>query len=132
MKLITRDTDYAIRALCYIARHDEEVVSVAQLVEALHIPKPFLRKLLQCLNKKSILKSYKGQGGGFLLAQPAEKIFLTDLMRIFQGRLQLSECVLRKLVCPHLTTCTLRKKVKIIEKDVFRDLKEITVASLIR
>ena len=56
MKLITRDTDYAVRALVFIAKQKEEIVSVRDLVEKLKIPKPFLRKILQLLNKKGLLK----------------------------------------------------------------------------
>ena len=56
MKLITRDTDYAIRALCFIARFKKKIVSVSELVKVLKIPRPFLRKILQTLNKKRILK----------------------------------------------------------------------------
>ena len=67
MKLITRDTDYAIRAITYMAKHKESRVSVKELVKNLKVPRPFLRKILQVLDKKGLLRSYKGKGGGFLL-----------------------------------------------------------------
>ncbi len=130
MKLITRDTDYALRALCFIARHRKEIVSVRELVKKLKIPKPFLRKILQILNKKRILKSYKGKGGGFLLAVPASKIFLVDLIEIFQGPLRLNECFFKRIACPNTKTCALRKKINNIERYVIRELRYITLASL--
>lgn len=132
MKLITRDTDYALRALCFIIKRKEKIVSVAQLVKELDIPRPFLRKILQILNKKGTLKSYKGQGGGFLLVKPANKIFLVDLIEIFQGPLRLNECFFKKMVCPNIKTCSLRKKINSIEKSVVSQLKSITIASLLR
>ncbi len=132
MKLITRDTDYALRALCFIARHKDKIVSAAELVEQLKIPRPFLRKILQILNKKRILKSYKGKGGGFLLALPAHKIFLVDLIEIFQGALRLNECFFKKMACPNTKTCALRKKINSIERYVTHELKSITLASLLR
>ena len=64
MKLITRDTDYAIRALCCIAKRKETIISVDKLVKQLRIPRPFSRKILQTLNKRKILRSYKGTSGG--------------------------------------------------------------------
>jgi Rrf2 family protein len=131
MKLITRDTDYALRALCFIAKHKGNIIPVSELVEELDIPRPFLRKILQILNKKGLLKSARGQGGGFLLAKGADKIFLTDLMRIFQGKLSLSDCFLKKLVCPHTGDCPLRKKILRIEDYVFNELGSVTIASLI-
>ena len=84
MKLITRDTDYAVRALCYMAGTKRQMVSVPDLVKELKVPGPFLRKILQILNKKGVLRSSKGRGGGFMLAGAPKKIFLVDLMEIFQ------------------------------------------------
>ncbi len=131
MKLITRDTDYALRALCFIAKNKKRRVSVGELVGHLRIPRPFLRKILQVLNRKRILKSHKGQGGGFLLAQPVDKIFLVGLIEIFQGPLRLNECFFKKMACPNTKTCALRKKINSIEKYVIRELKSITLASLL-
>jgi len=131
MKLITRDTDYALRALCYIAKKKKEIVTVRELVKVLKIPKPFLRKLLQILNKKGILKSFKGQGGGFRLALLAHRIFLADLIEIFQGKLSLNECFFKKMTCPDIHTCSLRKKINRIERQIIYKLKFITLASLL-
>lgn len=131
MKLITRDTDYAIRALCYIAKDKNTVVSVAELVSKLKIPKPFLRKLLQILNKKGILKSYKGQGGGFKLAHSPNKILLIDLIKAFQGDFKLNECIFKRLKCPHTKMCGLKKKIDSLEDHVAKQLKTITLESLL-
>ena len=130
MKLITRNTDYAMRALCYIAKEGKIAVSVAEMVAALKIPRPFLRKILQTLSREGLLKSTKGQGGGFSLAQPAEKILLTDLIRIFQRTIQLNECVFKKKLCPNRATCVLKKEIDAIEGDVLDRLRRISLASL--
>ena len=132
MKLITRDTDYALRAICFIAKSKKKIISVSELVKELKIPRPFLRKLLQVLNKKGILKSHKGQGGGFQLNGPANKIFLVDLIVIFQGPLKLNECFFKKLRCPNINSCSLRKKIEGIENYVVRELKTITINSLLK
>ena len=132
MKLITRDTDYAIRAICYIAGQKERIVTVAELVEELRIPYSFLRKILQTLSKRKILRSYKGRDGGFKLFATTNKIFILDLMEIFQGVLTLNECSLKKIVCPNIKICPLRKKIKNIENYVFKQLRSITIASLLK
>ncbi|MCX5700598.1 MAG: Rrf2 family transcriptional regulator [Candidatus Omnitrophica bacterium] len=132
MKLITRDTDYAVRALCLIAQRKGCIVSVKKLALALQLPRPFLRKILQQLNKKKILESFKGQSGGFILAKEPAKIFLTDIMRIFQGKPSLNECFLKKIVCPHTGSCPLRKKIVKIEDYVLRELGTVSIALLLR
>ena len=132
MKLITRDTDYAVRALCYIARRKNKIISVSDLVAELKIPRPFLRKLLQILNTKGLLDSYKGKGGGFVLAASPKKITLLNLIEIFQGPIQLSEHTLKKKMCPHIKTCALKRKLDIIEKYVILELKSINIAELVK
>ena len=131
MKLITRNTDYAAKALVYIARNNRRMVSVTDLVRELKIPRPFLRKILQVLNRKGILKSYKGKSGGFLLALPADKIFLVDLIKTLQGPLKLNECLFKEKVCPDRNTCLLKRRVDDIERKVIAELKSITIASLV-
>jgi len=131
MKLITRDTDYAVRALCYIAQGKERRVAVSALVAKLKIPRPFLRKILQTLNKKGLLRSYKGKEGGFELARPPEKIFIVDLMEAFQGPFQLNECLFKRRICGDVRSCLLKQKVSGIEREVISKLKAITIGSLI-
>ena len=132
MKLITRDTDYALRALCFMFKGKEKVVSVTEMVKELKIPRPFLRKILQQLDRNKVLKSYKGIGGGFSVTKPAHKIFLVDLIEVFQGKFKLNECFFKKITCPNVKGCLLRKKIDNIEKYVIKQLRSITVASLLR
>ncbi len=131
MKLITRDTDYAIKALMYIADSKKTVVTASEIEKKLKLPRAFLRKILQVLRKEGVLKSIKGNNGGFLLAVSAKKIFFISLMRIFQGELTFTECFLKKKVCPDIKKCPVREKIKNIEKTVITELSQITIASLL-
>ncbi len=130
MKLITRDTDYAARALIFMVSSGQKRVSVTDIVKALKIPKPFLRKVLQILNKNGIIESHKGKGGGFVLARKADAIFLVELIEIFQGPLKLNECLFKKRPCPERFTCGLNKKLGELERYVINKLKTVTIASL--
>ncbi len=132
MKLITRDTDYAIRALCCIASQEDKLISAAELIKRFKMPKPFLRKILQTLNRKNLLHSYKGKGGGFKLAKPPDKIYLLDLISIFQSPLRLNECTFKKKICPNVIGCALKGKLDNIEKYVVSQLKAVTIASLLK
>lgn len=132
MKLITRDTDYAMRALCFIARHKNDIVSVRELVKELKVPRPFLRKILQILNKKGLLNSHKGKGGGFKLALAPAGILLVDVVKVFQGPLKINECLLKKKVCSEVGACRLKKRIDAIENYVVSELKSITLTSLLK
>ncbi|HIE35638.1 MAG TPA: Rrf2 family transcriptional regulator [Candidatus Omnitrophica bacterium] len=132
MKLIKRDTDYAIRAIMSIVESNKKLVSVSDLNKITKIPKAFLRKIMQILQKEGILKSYKGKGGGFKLAVSANKIFLTDIIKIFQGNLKLNECIFKRKICPNKKICSLRKTIERIEKFVISELNSITIEDLLK
>lgn len=132
MNLINRDTDYALRAIMYIAKSDKNLVSTSELENDLKLPRPFLRKILQVLQKESILNSVKGVGGGFSLAKPVEKIFLLDLMKVFQGPLTLAECMFRNKVCRNRKTCPLHKKIKALEQYARDYIKDVTIGTLLK
>lgn len=131
MKLITRDTDYAIRAVMAIAGKKGEVCDVTELVRELKTPKPFLRKILQRLQRAGVLTSYKGKGGGFTLKKRIENLRLTDIIIIFQGSLKLNECVLKRHLCPNRAKCPIRKKILGIESHVINELKSVKLGDLI-
>jgi Rrf2 family protein len=131
MKLVTRDTDYAVRALVYMAQQRGRLVTSREMVDELRIPRAFLRRILQQLGRHAVLKPIKGKMGGFVLSLPAEKIRLTDVMRIFQGSLEISECMFKKQVCPNRAKCFLRKRIVSIEAYVVNQLRAISIASLL-
>jgi len=130
MKLITRNTDYALRGICYIAKQ-KKTVTATELVRVLGVPRPFMRKILQRLSKKKILESYKGQAGGFKLKILPGEIFVIQIMRIFQGQVGLDGCFLKKDICPNRGKCILRKKIRFIEKNALKQLEGINIASLL-
>ena len=132
MKLISRNTDYAVRAVCCIAKQKGDVVSVTDLVKALGIPKPFLRKILQVLNRKGILVSSRGTGGGFHLAGRVDKISLLDLVEAFQGPFTLNECTFKKRSCPNRKKCALKRKIDSIEGYVLSQLRLVTIGSILK
>ncbi len=133
MKLITRDIDYAVRALIYLADNKNKgIVPVPELVDKLGITRPFLRKIMQLLAKAGVIESYKGNKGGFRLIKKPEDIYLIDLIEIFQGDFSLNECLLNKDICPNEGDCILRGRVNDIEEKVRLELESIDLSSLIK
>jgi Rrf2 family protein len=130
MNLLARDTDYAIRALLYAADQAPRRVSTAELEKELGLPRPFMRKICQMLQKESFLDSVKGVNGGFTLALAPERIRLADLMAVFQGKVSLGDCLFRKKLCHCVASCPLRREIKDIEGIVLKKLKAVTLAGL--
>jgi Rrf2 family protein len=132
MKLLNRDTDYAVKVLLYITQNNPKRMSVSELVNALEIPRPFLRKILQILNREGVLNSFKGKGGGFVLAMPPEEILLTRLIDIFQKPVKLTECIFKEKICSDIGTCPLKKRIDTLEQHVISELESITIESLLK
>ncbi|MCG2712266.1 MAG: Rrf2 family transcriptional regulator [Candidatus Omnitrophica bacterium] len=130
--MITKDTDYAIRALQCIAVKKNKIVTVCELSEKLGMPCSFLRKILQILNKKGILQSCKGRGGGFCLNIPVNKISVLALMEIFQGPFHLYEHVFKGKNCPDIRGCYLKKRLDAIQKKTAKELSSISIAKIIK
>lgn len=132
MKLITRYSDYALAALCCIAKRKGKMMTVSELAEELSVPYPFLRKIFQILNRKRIVKSFRGQGGGFTLSVPTNRIRAGRIIEIFQGPIEFTNCVIRKDICPRRKRCVVRKKLLEMEKRFVSDFCNLTIASLIK
>ena len=131
MKLITRNTDYAIRALCCMASNKKDIYTVTELSTNLSMPKPFMRKILQMLNREGLLKSTKGASGGFALTADPKKVTVLDLMEIFQGPFQLTEHTFKGKICPQIKNCRLKGRLDILETELLRKLEGITISSII-
>ena len=131
MHLISRETDYAVRALCYLARYPRAIVPVVLLCSESRTPRSYLRRILQTLAKAGILDSFRGKGGGFRLRKSVSGIRLADVMEIFQGHPDFTRCGFRNRVCPRRSTCPLRVKIKEIEQRAVAELRAITIAALV-
>jgi Rrf2 family transcriptional regulator, cysteine metabolism repressor len=93
MKLTSR-SEYALLALVYLARRGtESYSSVETIAHAQGIPPKFLEQIVLALKRAKYLKSSKGQHGGYLLAKPADKITLAEVIRLFDGALAPTESV---------------------------------------
>jgi Rrf2 family transcriptional regulator, cysteine metabolism repressor len=132
MQLLTRESDYALRALLYMGQSKKSTMSVTELIEKLKMPKAFMRKILQKLEKAGFLISKKGNKGGFTLKKKSEAIFIIDVMKAFQGKVSLLNCVLKSKICPSKKSCPLRKKIMSIEEKVILELGSVTLAGLLK
>jgi Rrf2 family cysteine metabolism transcriptional repressor len=132
MKFLTKNTDYAVRGLLVLAGSPESYISAREISDNQDIPYQYLRKIMQKLIEKKLIESKEGGKGGFKLKGSPSKIKVADLVDIFQGEVQLLECMFRKKICKNRATCVLRKNVLKIEQLVVSEFGKITIASLLK
>ncbi len=103
---LTREADYGIRSVLYLARQPFKKVSfVNEISEEYKIPRSFLAKILQKLVKAKIVRSYRGVKGGFSLARQARDITVLDVLEAIEGKLALNICVSDKKKCSFSKHC---------------------------
>jgi len=130
MKLLTKDTDYAVRALIALSRDKNAYISSRQIADRQRVPYRFLRRILQRLTKSGLVESRAGTGGGVRLAVDPSEVTIVDVVRICQGELELSQCMFRKRACENRATCALRQEIKRIETLVKAEFEQLTVQEL--
>lgn len=106
-------------------------VTVTELTDELKIPRPFLRKILQRLNKVGMVKSARGKEGGFRLAKDIYNLTLADFIEAFQGPFRINECVFKKKICPNIRACPIKRKIDEIEDYVEAQLKSVSIGSIL-
>jgi Rrf2 family protein len=77
--LLTKASEYALLSLIIIAQRNAPQ-DVDTLSNQLGISKSFLAKVLQCLAKENVLRSFKGAKGGFVLARDAKDLSIKEIV----------------------------------------------------
>ncbi|HEX8947629.1 MAG TPA: Rrf2 family transcriptional regulator [Dissulfurispiraceae bacterium] len=102
---ITRETDYAVRCVLFLAGREDEVSMIDGISKGMCVPKSFLAKILQKLTRAGIVKSYRGVKGGFQLAKKPGEISLLDVIEAIQGPVVMNVCALDDKLCQFSKTC---------------------------
>lgn len=128
--LITRETDYALRCVLYLARTVDKVASVGEISENMDIPKSFLAKILQRLVREGIVESSRGARGGFWLVKNPEHITILEVMTAMQGVTPINTCAIDKRRCRLSAKCSVHPIWREIRSEVERRLATQTIAGL--
>jgi Rrf2 family cysteine metabolism transcriptional repressor len=126
VKLTTR-SEYALLALIHLARAEGPTyLSAISIAEAQGLPPKFLEQLLLVLKRGGLVKSQKGQRGGYKLARPAEKICLAEIIRLLDGALAPTDSVSRYFYEP----TPVEKEKRLLR--VFKEIRDLVSARLER
>jgi len=91
---ITRQADYAVRAVLYLAQLGEEQrAATSQIAQEQQIPPSFLAKIVSQLSVAGLLQTSRGARGGVSLARAPELISLLEVVEAIDGPILLNECV---------------------------------------
>jgi Rrf2 family protein len=106
---ITRQADYAVRAVLYLARLEpSQRAATSQVAQEQHIPPSFLAKIISQLSIAGLLHTSRGARGGVTLAREPKAITLLEVIEAIDGPIMLNECVSENSICTFDDDCPLR------------------------
>ncbi|MBP7692577.1 MAG: Rrf2 family transcriptional regulator [Anaerolineales bacterium] len=130
---ITRQADYAVRAIVYLAQQGSGArVSTAQVAQEQHIPPTFLAKIISQLSTAGVVRATRGARGGITLARPPEEISLLEIVEAIDGPVSLNECTHDPSLCLMGETCAVREVWCDVRVELVGRLKRTTFDQLTR
>lgn len=129
--IITRATEYAIRAILYMSRQPTgEIIYKKDICKEQEITPAFLTKIFQPLIKDGIVGSQRGVGGGFYLAKTPAEITLLDVIKSQEGPVYLNQCLVEGDSCEREFFCPVHGAWAQIRKEFMATLSRYDFASL--
>jgi Rrf2 family protein len=130
---ITRQADYAVRAVLYLAeRGRTSPIATAEIGRQQHIPLTFLAKIMSQLSAAGIVHTLRGVHGGIRLGRPVEEISLLDILETIDGPILLNECVSDPSLCPLGENCAVHNVWCQAQADLVDRLSRTTMAKLVQ
>lgn len=129
---ITRQADYAVRAMLYLAKLEPgQRAATSEIAEAKKIPPSFLAKIISQLSIAGLIHTSRGARGGVLLSRPTESISLLEVVEAIDGPISLNECTLSPDICEFSDDCPIHKIWCETQADLVNKLRQTSFKKLI-
>ncbi|MFH1132641.1 MAG: Rrf2 family transcriptional regulator [Pseudomonadota bacterium] len=122
MKISTKGR-YGLRVMIHLVRQkDNEPTQMGSIAKHEDISRKYLHSLLSMLMSAGLVRSIRGAKGGYILARPANKILISEVIEALEGVFDPTDCVGDMSVCKKAQDCAARDvwlEVKIAVENVF-------------
>lgn len=129
---ITKQADYAVRAVLYLARNPGRRVPTSEIAETQHIPNSFLAKIISQLSISGIVQTWRGVHGGVTLARDPEDLTLLEVVEAIDGPIRLNTCVGEDGYCPFKKSCPMTTIWNEAQQVLVEKLKTTYYSALLR
>jgi Rrf2 family protein len=129
---ITRQADYALRAMLYLAQLPQNIrAATSQIAAEQSIPPSFLAKIISQLSIAGLIHTSRGARGGVSLARQPEEITILEVVEAIDGPISLNECCEDTGSCPFGEKCPLRPLWCEAQSGLVERLKNTTFAQYV-
>ncbi len=129
---ITRQADYALRAMMYLSRLElNQRAATSQIAQDQQIPPSFLAKIISQLSIAGFIYTARGAHGGVTLARPPADISVLDVVEAIDGPITINDCTLSTFGCPFEDNCPLHGLFCDVQKEMVNRLKSTSFAQVV-
>ena len=131
--MLSKTTEYALRAIVYIALHNDggHKVGIKEVANELDLPQPFTGKILQDLVRKGVIASAKGPGGGFFLHKPASDVTILEVVRHIDGMEAFKKCGMGMKECSGKHPCPLHNDIVVYSDHLLKVFRSKSIQDLV-
>lgn len=130
---LSRFTDYAFRALIYLAKHQDESITVDILAEKLNISMHHLKKIINKLAKTEYIVSIKGRKGGLKLGAEPKDINLGKVLLETEDNLNIVQCMNDPELCTLMKDgCRLKKIISNSLNSFIEEMSKYTLEDILK
>jgi Rrf2 family protein len=91
--MISTKSRYGVQAVVDVARNGlSHPVSIRAIADRQRLPEAYLEQLVGPLRKAGILRSVRGNQGGYVMARAAERVTALDIVTALEGPLHIASC----------------------------------------
>jgi Rrf2 family protein len=131
MKLSTR-ARYGIRAMLELAQNEGKgPMQIKRIGQHQEISVKYLEQLLAILKSGGFVRSIRGAKGGYMLAESADKIKISNVFNCLEGPLITTECLEDNEYCPRAADCVTRELWAEVQNAVKEVLDSYTLEDLV-
>ena len=127
--MLSTTAEYALRAVVWLAAQDGASHTTEQISHATEVPAPYLSKVLQTLGKAGIVRSQRGQGGGFFLEPSPEELTVLAVVNAVDPLRRITTCPL-KLRSHGQTLCPLHRRLDEAAEMIENVFRSCTISDL--
>ena len=123
---------YGLRILLDVASHEKNgPVALRDISRRQAISQKYLWQVINPLKVSGLLRATRGAHGGYMLAKPAKRITVHDIVDILEGPVSIVACVQEPGSCGRSATCTARDAWSEIEARLNEAMQGITLQHLL-
>ena len=131
--MFLKTTEYALRAVIYIAQKssEEKKLGLGEIAKAIDSPQSFTAKILQQLTSgNKIISSVRGPNGGFYISEKSKKLPAYAVLEAMGEDEILKKCVLGLKLCSEVKPCPMHHQYKLIKPQLVKMFEAKTIIDL--